>query len=1470
MKKKSHAALAIALVTGAWNAEAAKAGLYTPTALQNGNFDYDITIATPSYTYNQTISSWYRVTAGEGWQAQSDVPIANGSGPAYAFLQGDGTNPGEIFQSIGTFTPNYNVSVSLLEAYIQGDTGHKVTVSLYSGGTAVSTGTNTYGAGYGTYNLSGATLLGAPQTINDTGTNAFSGSALTFNTGTTGSKGATLWLAISTDATDTATQLAVNNVVATGAALSNVVVWTGAISSTWDSSTANFSNASGGVAFSNGLDTVFNDVAAGKSTISLSGNLSPATITFNNNSSTYTLAGAGSITGGTLLTKNGTGSVVLATSNSFTGPVAINAGQVILQNAYGLGTSQTVTVASGATLAFQTSGGAATISNNPVAINGTGSAGQGALENLSGDNTLDGTLTLVSNSIVNVASGSLTIIGSIYGTGGLTKTGSGTLIYNALNHYTGDTNVMQGTLVSEFFNSFIGTNVNVSSGATLEITTSFADVSTNLNIAAGGTVAASGGDAIGYGGNNVKNVNIMGGTFNIADDQNEGYNTNWILAAGSMASTGGGSFNFALDGSSSITSNSNTSTSVISGPMILRDDSGSGNLLITVASGATNGIDLQISGAISGASDAGIDKEGPGTLALTGINTLVGTINVGQGTLMLGDGLAGHDGVTDPAMTITDNAAVVFNTNTSQTFGGSITGSGTLSKIGPGTLMFAGSTSGSLTTYVSAGKLYVTGNLSSSSGVSVAAGATLGGTGSVNAPVTVASGGVIEAGVGGTGQLSLSSLTFSGGGTINIGNLSSYSSGTALQVNGTLTTAGSNSVALTISNLTGATTGTAYPLIGYSSENASVSAYSLHLPRGDVGTLSDTNNQIDLTLSAVGGAYYLEWTGAGNAANGWDTTTTNWKLNGTTPTAYIDMPGDPVVFDDGAGANTTVAIKSGNVHPASVTFNNSISTYAITGPNGIAGSTGITLNGTGTVILESSNTYSGATVISAGNLQLGTGTSGHDGSIRGSSGITNNGTLTFDDTTAQTYGGPISGTGNVTVSGTGAVTITAGQNLDIGTLALAAGATVTLAPIVSVTPAAPTQDFSSIIVNAGATLNIATTHTFGYSTGTRPALIINGGNVTNSLGNDNYLGAVTMTGGTINGTGNFRLQDLGASSDSTVTTLPGSTTATISVSDLDLVPYNGNPIIFNVGQGSVTAGPDLLVSSNIADLNSDNAGSLVKIGAGQMTLTGNNSYSGGTTINAGTLAFASATAFPASTTLTILGGTAVASNHGTGAKNNIFTNNLSIAGSSGAWTGKLDLQNNDMIVFGGNLGIVTSELAEGYNNGGWNGSGGIVSGAAAANTAHLTALGVIDNDNGSGSPLYTSFDGSPTNDGDVLVKYTYYGDANLDGKVDGSDYSRIDNGYLLQLTGWGNGDFNYDGVINGSDYTLIDNAYNTQGAVIASELAPTAQVAGSIVISAVPEPATFGLLGICAIGLLGRRGRHKPGSGSLLAAALSL
>jgi beta-glucanase (GH16 family) len=177
---------------------------------------------------------------------------------------------------------------------------------------------------------------------------------------------------------------------------------------------------------------------------------------------------------------------------------------------------------------------------------------------------------------------------------------------------------------------------------------------------------------------------------------------------------------------------------------------------------------------------------------------------------------------------------------------------------------------------------------------------------------------------------------------------------------------------------------------------------------------------------------------------------------------------------------------------------------------------------------------------------------------------------------------------------------------------------------------------------------------------------------------------------------------------------------------------------------------------------------------------------------------------------------------------------LNIAGSTGAWTGKLDLGANDLIVHNGNMAQITTQIAGGYNqSGGGNWSGqGITSSAAAASTTHLTAIGVELNNDGTGHVLFGSgtslglFDGLSPAVTDVLAKYTYYGDSNLDGKVDGSDYSRIDSGVLNHLTGWSNGDLNYDGLINGSDYTLMDNAYNTQGASLAAQTA--SEIAGEI------------------------------------------
>ena len=105
---------------------------------------------------------------------------------------------------------------------------------------------------------------------------------------------------------------------------------------------------------------------------------------------------------------------------------------------------------------------------------------------------------------------------------------------------------------------------------------------------------------------------------------------------------------------------------------------------------------------------------------------------------------------------------------------------------------------------------------------------------------------------------------------------------------------------------------------------------------------------------------------------------------------------------------------------------------------------------------------------------------------------------------------------------------------------------------------------------------------------------------------------------------------------------------------------------------------------------------------------------------------------------------------------------------------------------------------------------------------------------------------------DTLVMYTYAGDVNLDGQINGDDYFRIDQGYTAGASGYENGDLNYDGKINADDYFIIDSNLGKQSLGVFPNAAPVLSLGG---VAAVPEPASLGLI-LVAAGALARRRRR--------------
>jgi hypothetical protein len=173
----------------------------------------------------------------------------------------------------------------------------------------------------------------------------------------------------------------------------------------------------------------------------------------------------------------------------------------------------------------------------------------------------------------------------------------------------------------------------------------------------------------------------------------------------------------------------------------------------------------------------------------------------------------------------------------------------------------------------------------------------------------------------------------------------------------------------------------------------------------------------------------------------------------------------------------------------------------------------------------------------------------------------------------------------------------------------------------------------------------------------------------------------------------------------------------------------------------------------------------------------------------------------------------------------VFNADQRLGGLNVSGTGKLDLKSNDLILdysasspigtwdgssYTGVLGMVKS----GRNGGSWNGSG--MYSSTTGGSLHTLAVAEASQVKGIAGTQTALFDGKTIDATTVLVKYTYGGDANLDGKINVDDYTRIDFNVALGSAGYFNGDFNYDGKINVDDYTIIDFNVGIQGAPIAS------------------------------------------------------
>ncbi len=510
-----------------------------------------------------------------------------------------------------------------------------------------------------------------------------------------------------------------------------------------------------------------------------------------------------------------------------------------------------------------------------------------------------------------------------------------------------------------------------------------------------------------------------------------------------------------------------------------------------------------------------------------------------------------------------------------------------VTKTGSGELVLAGASSHTGATTVSQGVLNVAGSLGSTA-VTVASGAMLAGSGTIGGAVAAGAGAILSPG---TPPFTGATLVVGGGLALNNSTLYFDMSSSPAGANDRIVMANGGTLALTgtlyfqFQLLDGVLGPGTYELVsGATTSTASGVSLTHNLPAGarQTFTLSRPaagSNPSYIRLTVAGEPATLTWTGAASAA--WDTSSANWS--GATPGVFY--PNDAVVFDDTSAVNgVTIA---GEVQPRATRFNHGTRSYTLGG--GLGGPGTVTKDGAGTLTLTGPNPFAGGFVLNAGTVAL-----ANDEATAGALGtgaITLNGGTLNQHADSATYN---SATWKLVLPAGRAATVNLDRRIDLYGSVAGGGTLNFRVPYVRTTLYNDWRGFTGTlnVVDSGAggtgggDLRMGTNYSFGGF----PNATVNLGASCTAC----YSGILSAGAGTT--------VPIGALNGPATATLLGGATG-------------GRALTYRIG-GLGTAAS---FAGSIADQAADSPTAIVKSGAGNWTLGGTATHSGGTVVEQGTL-----------------------------------------------------------------------------------------------------------------------------------------------------------------------------------------------------------------------------------------------------------